>query len=177
MSVWHDGMFLRLGDQLFEPFDKKLVNPASYDLTLGSTFKRLKSDARPFVAADTLASGWSDDHNWDTYGGHIVLNPGDFVLAHTEQTFSVPHDVAVRVEGKSTLGRAGLIVHATAGWIDPGFCGQVTMELSNISSRQIILWPGDRIGQAAVYELTDIVKKPYKGSYQDSKGVQAGRRW
>ena len=180
MSIWNDADFAVAGARLFTPFDPALINPASYDLTVGSRFMLLKPNVGAFVVADTRKAGWSDEQNWDTFdlGVHyeIVLNPGDFVLAHTEQTFTVPRSVAVRVEGKSTLGRAGLIVHATAGWIDPGFCGQVTMELSNISSRPIILAPGDIIGQAAVYQLTAPALSPYSGSYQDSIGVRAGRR-
>lgn len=180
MSVWCDSDIIEDGAAIFSPFQRELVNPASYDLTVGRDFKFLRFDARPFRVADILKPGWSDDDNWFKAelhdGGSIIMPPGEFLLAHTEQYFKVPDDVAIRVEGKSTLGRAGLVVHATAGWIDPGFRGHVTMELQNVSKREIIIAPGDRIGQAAIHQLTRRAEKPYRGRYQDSWGAVAGKR-
>ena len=90
-----------------------------------------------------------------------MLHPGEFVLGSTLETVSLPDDLAARVEGKSSLGRLGLLTHATAGFVDPGFTGHVTLELSNVATLPIMLWPGMKIGQLAFFRLSSSAENPY----------------
>ena len=115
-------------------------------------------------------------------GDPFVLHPGEFVLGSTEELVQLDNTVAARLEGKSSLGRLGLLVHSTAGFIDPGFRGRVTLELSNVNRIPILLWPGDKIGQLCVFRLTSPADRPYGspglGSrYQDQHLPTASRSW
>jgi dCTP deaminase len=110
----------------------------------------------------------------------FVLHPGEFVLASTYEVVSLPDDVAARLEGKSSLGRLGLLTHSTAGFIDPGFSGHVTLELSNVATLPITLWPGMKIGQLCFFRLSSPAEHPYgsgqHGSrYQGQRGPTASR--
>lgn len=134
------------------PFDEKLVQPASYEVTL---------------AADLVV--------WDSAGNtqlrrvaNHVLMPGRFILASTEQRVALPRDIAARVEGKSSWGRRGLLIHATAGWIDPGFEGDITLELKNVGPEPITLRVGDRIGQLCFLQTTG-ARTPYGDTALGSK--------
>lgn len=114
-------------------------------------------------------------------GGRFVLHPGEFALGATAETIALPADLAARVEGKSTLGRLGLMTHSTAGWIDPGFRGQITLELHNVATLPIRLRPGMAIGQLCVFQTSSPASQPYGhpalGSrYQDQDGPQPARR-
>ena len=110
----------------------------------------------------------------------FVLHPGEFVLGSIFETVTLPDDVAARVEGKSSLGRLGLLTHATAGFIDPGFSGHVTLELSNVATLPIKLWPGMKIGQLCFFRLTSPAENPYGSAaygsrYQGQRGPTASR--
>jgi dCTP deaminase len=109
----------------------------------------------------------------------FVLHPGEFVLASTFEVVTLPDDVAARLEGKSSLGRLGLLTHSTAGFIDPGFSGHVTLELSNVATLPIKLWPGMKIGQLCFFRLSSAAEHPYgaaSGSrYQGQRGPTASR--
>ncbi len=110
----------------------------------------------------------------------FILHPGEFVLGSTFENVTLPDDVAARVEGKSSLGRLGLLTHATAGFVDPGFDGHVTLELSNVATLPIRLWPGMKIGQLCFFRLTSAAEHPYgsaeRGShYQGQRGPTASR--
>jgi len=109
-----------------------------------------------------------------------VLHPGEFVLGSTLEVVSVPDDLAARLEGKSSLGRLGLLTHSTAGFVDPGFSGHITLELSNVANLPITLWPGMKIGQLCLFRLTTPARHPYGspvyGSrYQDQRGPTPSR--
>ena len=139
------------------------IQPASVDLRLGGEFE---VDA------------------WRKYtmreGEIFFLPPGDFALAHTHETVRMPNDLAARVEGKSTFGRRGLLIHATAGFIDPGFRGQVTLELKNIGQSPIGIKVGEPIAQICFYQLTTAVERPYGderlgSKYQDQTGATGAR--
>jgi dCTP deaminase len=104
----------------------------------------------------------------------FVLHPGEFVLASTFELFSLPDDLAGRLEGKSSLGRLGLLTHSTAGFIDPGFNGHITLELSNVANLPITLWPGMKIGQLCLFRLTSAAEFPY-GSAQAGSRYQGQR--
>ena len=112
----------------------------------------------------------------------FVLHPGEFVLGSTYELITVPDDIAARLEGKSSLGRLGLLTHSTAGFIDPGFSGHVTLELSNTATLPILLWPGMKIGQLCYFRLSSPAEHPYgsgaQGSrYQDQRGPTASRSY
>jgi dCTP deaminase len=112
----------------------------------------------------------------------FVLHPGEFVLGSTLEVISVPDDLAARLEGKSSLGRLGLLTHSTAGFVDPGFSGHITLELSNVANLPITLWPGMKIGQLCLFRLTTPAEHPYGspvyGSrYQDQRGPTPSRSY
>jgi dCTP deaminase len=110
----------------------------------------------------------------------FVLHPGEFVLASTYEVVTLPDDIAGRLEGKSSLGRLGLLTHSTAGFIDPGFSGHVTLELSNVATLPIKLWPGMKIGQLCLFRLTSPAENPYGSAihgsrYQGQRGATASK--
>jgi dCTP deaminase len=110
------------------------------------------------------------------------LHPGEFVLASSYETVSLPDDIAARLEGKSSLGRLGLMTHSTAGFIDPGFEGSVTLELSNVATLPINLWPGMKIGQMAFFRLSSAAEHPYGSGpygsrYRGQRGPTASKSW
>ena len=112
----------------------------------------------------------------------FILHPGEFVLASTYEVITLPEDVASRLEGKSSLGRLGLLTHSTAGFIDPGFSGHVTLELSNVATLPIKLWPGMKIGQLCMFRLSSPAEFPYGSErygsrYQGQRGPTASRSY
>ena len=115
-------------------------------------------------------------------GEPFVLHPGEFVLGSTLELFTLPDDLAGRLEGKSSLGRLGLLTHSTAGFIDPGFSGHITLELSNVANLPITLWPGMKIGQLCILRLTSPAEHPYGSSrvgskYQGQRGPTPSRSY
>jgi dCTP deaminase len=111
-----------------------------------------------------------------------VLHPGEFVLGSTYESVGLPDDLAGRLEGKSSLGRLGLLTHSTAGFIDPGFSGHITLELSNVANLPITLWPGMKIGQLCLFRLSSPAESPYgtarAGSrYQNQRGPTPSRAY
>lgn len=143
---------------IFSTIKKGAVQPASVDMSLGAEFQWL--GAEPFTLE---------------YYETLVLEPGDFILAHTQETVYIPPDLVARVEGKSTLARKGLVVHATAGFIDPGFEGQITLEMSNVSHQPLGLTVGQFVAQLCVMRMDKAPIAPYAGKYQNSRGVVAAR--
>jgi dCTP deaminase len=112
----------------------------------------------------------------------FILHPGEFVLGSTYEVVSLPDDVAARLEGKSSLGRLGLLTHSTAGFIDPGFSGHVTLELANVANLPIKLWPGMKIGQLCFFRLSSSAEHPYGSAkygsrYQGQRGPTPSRSY
>ncbi|MEU8469611.1 dCTP deaminase [Streptomyces sp. NPDC029006] len=163
------------------PFDEAMVQPASIDVRLDRDFRVFENHRHPCInpAAEQeeltrLVRVEGDEP--------FVLHPGEFVLASTYERVALPDDLAARLEGKSSLGRLGLITHSTAGFIDPGFDGHVTLELGNMATLPILLWPGMKVGQLCVIRMTGPVEHPYgsavRGSrYQGQRGPTASRSW
>jgi dCTP deaminase len=150
---------------MIDGFRDDHLNPASYDLTLAPTLRRaLKLNTDLDVAH--VEPGYTEPVEM---GETYVLNPGSFILAATNETLRLPHHLAARVEGKSSLGRIGLAVHITAGFIDPGFHGSVTLEIVNLLGRRIVLRPNMRIAQLAFSRMSSIPLHPYgvRGHYQN----------
>lgn len=170
---------LTTGAAALDPYDPALIQPASIDVRLGASFRVLENHR---AACIDPAEDQPDLTRLVTVGEGepFVLHPGEFVLAATLERVTLGPTLAARLEGKSSLGRLGLVTHATAGFIDPGFTGQVTLELSNSATLPIKLWPGMKIGQLCFIRLTSPAAAPYghgaTGSrYQDQQGPTASR--
>ncbi|SDR05255.1 dCTP deaminase [Actinopolyspora saharensis] len=164
-----------------DPFDDALIQPSSVDVRLDRFFRVFDNSKYthidPSRQQDDLTSlvEHSDD---DAF----VLHPGEFVLGSTFETVRLPEDLAGRLEGKSSLGRLGLLTHSTAGFIDPGFGGHITLELSNVANLPITLWPGMKIGQLCLFRLSSPAEHPYgskaAGSrYQGQRGPTPSRAY
>jgi dCTP deaminase len=166
----------RLG---IEPFDAAMVQPSSIDVRLDRFF-RVFNNARythidPARQQDDLTTlvEPADEEPF-------VLHPGEFVLGSTLEVVRIPDDLAARLEGKSSLGRLGLLTHSTAGFVDPGFSGHITLELSNVANLPITLWPGMKIGQLCLFGLSSPAEHPsgsavYGSRYQDQRGPTPSR--
>ncbi|MBB4969436.1 dCTP deaminase [Saccharothrix violaceirubra] len=169
------------GRLVLEPFDDVMVQPSSIDVRLDRFF-RVFNNTRythidPSVRQDDLTSlvEAADDEPF-------VLHPGEFVLGSTFELVTLPNDLAGRLEGKSSLGRLGLLTHSTAGFIDPGFSGHITLELSNVANLPITLWPGMKIGQLCIFRLSSEAEFPYGSAstgsrYQGQRGPTPSRAY
>lgn len=174
ISAQIDGGRVRL-----EPFEASMIQPSSVDVRLDRYFRLFDNHLYPFIDP---AQEQPDLTRLVEVGADeaFVLHPGEFVLASTLERVTLPDDLAARVEGKSSLGRLGLLTHATAGFVDPGFVGHVTLELSNVATLPIKLWPGMKIGQLCFFRLSSPAEHPYgsaeRGShYQGQRGPTASR--
>jgi len=170
------------GDLVVEPLDDPdiQIQPASVDLRLGREFLEFQHANIPCIHPDAEAE--VDEYVELTEveeGGEYILHPGDFVLGTTHERVGIPDDLIAHVEGRSSLGRLAIVVHATAGLCDPGFSGKITLELSNLGTAPVALTPGMRISQLTFTELKTPADRPYgakRGSkYQDQSGPQASK--
>ena len=183
--ILSDGDILRrleAGDLVVEPLEDidLQVQPASIDLRLGREFLEFQRTNIPCIHPDSEAE--TDEYVDETVvpeGGEFILHPGDFVLGTTVERVELPPDLIAHVQGRSSLGRLAVVIHATAGIIDPGYRGQITLELSNLGTAPVALSPGMRISQVLFTELSSAADRPYgseRGSkYQDQAGPQASR--
>ncbi|WP_298752210.1 dCTP deaminase [uncultured Serinicoccus sp.] len=164
-----------------DPWDPTMVQPSSVDIRLDRYFRLFDNHKYPVIDPAQEQPDLTRLVEVDP-GESFVLHPGEFVLGSTYEQVSLPDDIAARVEGKSSLGRLGLLTHATAGFVDPGFTGHVTLELSNVATLPIVLHPGMKIGQLCFFRLSSASQHPYgsseKGShYQGQRGPTASRSW
>lgn len=162
-----------------EPYQLDMIQPSSVDVRLDRFFRLFDNHKYPYIdpAEDQpnltrLIETKTDEP--------FILHPGEFALGSSYELVSLPDDVAARLEGKSSLGRLGLLTHSTAGFIDPGFSGHVTLELSNVATLPIKLWPGMKIGQLCFFRLSSPAERPYGSSeyssrYQGQRGPTASR--
>ena len=156
------------GDFIIDPFDPELVQPSSVDVRMDRYFRVFNNSKYthidPKQQQDDLTSmvEVAEDEPF-------VLHPGEFVLGSTLERFALPAHMAGRLEGKSSLGRLGLLTHSTAGFVDPGFSGRITLELSNVANLPITLWPGMKVGQLALFKMTSPAEIPYGSSVLGSK--------
>jgi dCTP deaminase len=162
-SVLSDGTIRRLvaeGRVRIDPWDESMVQPASIDLRLGTSFRVFHNHR---ISAIDLADPPKNLTELVEIGeaDSFVIHPGEFVLGRTHEHVELPNDVVARIEGKSSLGRLGLIVHATAGFVDPGFKGTLTLEITNLTRVPIILWPGKPIAQLSFMALDQPAERPY----------------
>ena len=162
-SVLSDGTIRRLVDEgriRIEPWDPLMVQPASVDLKLGTSFRVFHNHRIQVIDLADPPTGLTERVEVDTEEP-FVIHPGEFVLGRTEEHVAIPDDVVARIEGKSSLGRLGLIVHATAGFVDPGFSGTLTLEITNFNSVPIVLRPGLPIAQLSFMTLDRAAERPY----------------
>lgn len=162
-----------------DPLDRSMIQPSSMDVRIDRFFRLFDNHKYPFI--DPAEDQPELTRLIDVEGDRpFILHPGEFVLGSTFELISLPDDVAARLEGKSSLGRLGLLTHSTAGFIDPGFSGHVTLELSNVATLPIKLWPGMKIGQLCFFRLSSPAEKPYGSAdyssrYQGQRGPTASR--
>lgn len=181
MSLYSDRsirMAVRQGDLGIVPFSEAQLQPSSYDVRLDNELLVFDKDKQsvidPRKPQHMRRAVCQPDMPYE-------LMPGEMILGSTQEIISVGSRIAARLEGKSSLGRLGLLTHATAGFIDPGFSGHVTLELANVADMPILLWAGMKIGQICVFDLTTTVSVPYgadRGShYQGQRGPTASRSY
>jgi len=172
---------IKAGRVQVEPFDQKMIQPSSVDVRLDRFFRVFEnhryevidpSIEQPDLTREVAVA--PDDF--------FILHPGEFVLASTYEVITLPEDIAGRLEGKSSLGRLGLLTHSTAGFIDPGFSGHITLELSNVANLPVKLYPGMKIGQLCLIKLSSAAEHPYGSAvygsrYQGQRGPTPSKSW
>jgi dCTP deaminase len=164
-----------------EPFDGAMIQPSSVDVRLDRFFRVFEnhkySVIDPSIEQSDLTREVAVEANEE-----FILHPGEFVLASTYEVITLPDDIAGRLEGKSSLGRLGLLTHSTAGFIDPGFSGHITLEHSNVANLPVKLFPGMKIGQLCLIKLSSPAENPYGSAlygsrYQGQRGPTASKSW
>lgn len=169
------------GQVVLDPFDAAMVQPSSVDVRLDRFFRVFENHRYPHI--DPAEEQPELTREITPPGDEpFILHPGEFVLGSTYELVTLPDDLAARLEGKSSLGRLGLVTHSTAGFIDPGFSGHITLELSNMATLPIKLWPGMKIGQLCFFQLSSPAEHPYGSSeagshYQGQRGPTPSRSW
>ena len=167
------------GAVTLDPYEPEMIQPSSIDVRLDKFFRVF--DNHKYAAIDPSVEQPELTRLVEVEADKpFVLHPGEFVLGSTYESVSLPDDIAARLEGKSSLGRLGLLTHSTAGFIDPGFEGNVTLELSNTATLPIYLWPGMKIGQLCFFRLTSPAEHPYGSEkygsrYRGQRGPTASR--
>lgn len=156
------------GRVVLEPYDEDMVQPSSIDVRIDRYFRVFENHRYPHI--DPAEEQPELTRVVEPLPNEpFILHPGEFALASTYEVVTLPDDVAARLEGKSSLGRLGLLTHSTAGFIDPGFSGHVTLELSNVATLPIKLWPGMKIGQLCFIRLSSPAEHPYGSSLYGSR--------
>ncbi len=170
---------LAAGRVALDPYDETMIQPSSIDVRLDKFFRTFENHRYPHI--DPAEDQPDLTREVAPIGDEpFILHPGEFVLGSTYEVVSLPDDVAARLEGKSSLGRLGLLTHSTAGFIDPGFSGHVTLELANVANLPIKLWPGMKIGQLCFFRLSSAAEHPYGSAkygsrYQGQRGPTPSR--
>lgn len=164
-----------------DPLDIELLQPSSIDVRLDRFFRLFDNHRYAFIDPATQQDDLTRFVEVSS-DEPFILHPGEFVLGSSYETVSLPADIAARLEGKSSLGRLGLLTHSTAGFVDPGFSGHVTLELSNVATLPIKLWPGMKIGQLCFFQLSSESENPYGSEkygsrYQGQRGPTASRSY
>lgn len=159
---------LQKGTLSISPLEDNQIQPASVDIRLGNTFS-IVEDSSTGILTFTNEIAYKKMQT-DTY----LLLPGQFVLATTKEYISLPDDLTAFVEGRSSLGRMGLFIQ-NAGWVDPGFSGEITLELFNANRCAIELQAGRRIGQLVFAQMDQVALHPYRGKYQGQRGATGSK--
>ncbi len=164
-----------------EPYEEALLQPSSVDVRVDRYFRVFRNNRYPFIDVKQAQEELTELVEIDPETP-FILHPGEFVLGSTLERIRLPDDLVARLEGKSSLGRLGLLIHSTAGFIDPGWDGHVTLELSNVANLPITIYVGMKIGQLSFMELTEPSERPYGSDnlgskYQGQQGPTASRYW
>ena len=167
------------GRIVIDPFDERCIQPSSIDVKVGNLFRVFRNHTTGILDVKLDLEDLTELVNIPE-DGVFMLHPGEFVLGSTLEVVTLPDDLAARVEGKSSLGRLGLLTHATAGFVDPGFSGHVTLELANVATLPIKLYPGMKIGQLCFFRLSSPAEHPYGSAkygsrYQGQRGPTPSR--
>ena len=156
------------GRVIIDPFDEAMVQPSSVDVRCASTFRVFENHKYALIDPKAPQEDLTTEVD-ASEADPFILHPGEFVLGATLEVVGLADDIVARLEGKSSLGRLGLLIHSTAGFIDPGFKGQVTLELSNVANLPIAIYPGMKIGQISFYGLSTPAEHPYGSPGAGSK--------
>ena len=148
------------GRIVITPYDESLVQPASIDIRLDGRFLVFRNYKHSCIDPKALQKDLTEMVTV-AHGDPFIVHPGEFILGNTVERVKLGDDLVARLEGKSSLGRLGLIVHATAGYVDPGFDGNITLELSNVANLPIRLYPGMKVGQISFFAMTTPADRPY----------------
>ena len=172
---------IETGRIVIDPFDPAKVQPSSVDLTLDHRFLVFRNHTRAVIDVKQDLTDLTELVEIEP-DGVFLLHPGEFVLGSTSERIALPDDLVGRIEGKSSLGRLGLLIHTTAGFVDAGFDGGITLELSNVASLPITLYPGMKIGQISFLQMTTPADVPYGSGelgskYRGQVGPTASQYW
>ncbi len=164
-----------------DPFDESLIQPSSVDVRVDRLFRVFHNNRYPFIDVREEQEDLTELVEVED-DSPFVLHPGEFVLGSTLERVTLPDDLVARLEGKSSLGRLGLLIHSTAGFIDPGWDGHVTLELANVANLPITVYPGMKIGQLSFVQLTEPAEHPYGSDglgskYQGQRGPTPSKYW
>ena len=164
-----------------EPYDEALLQPSSVDVRVDRYFRVFRNNRYPFIDVKEPQEELTELLEIEPETP-FILHPGEFVLGSTLERVRLPDDLVARLEGKSSLGRLGLLIHSTAGFIDPGWDGHVTLELSNVANLPITIYFGMKIGQLSFVQLTEPAETPYGSDglgskYQGQRGPTPSRYW
>jgi dCTP deaminase len=164
-----------------DPFDESLIQPSSVDVRVDRLFRVFHNNRYPFIDVREEQEDLTELVEVED-DSPFVLHPGEFVLGSTLERVTLPDDLVARLEGKSSLGRLGLLIHSTAGFIDPGWDGHVTLELANVANLPITVYPEMKIGQLSFVQLTEPAEHPYGSDglgskYQGQRGPTPSKYW
>jgi dCTP deaminase len=159
---------MQAGRVRIDPYDASCLQPSSVDLHLDADFRVFRNNRYPYI---DVRAEQPDLTELVTIAEDepFILHPTEFVLGQTLEWVEIPDDLVARIEGKSSLGRLGLLIHSTAGYVDPGFKGNLTLELSNVANLPIALYRGMKIGQISFFKMTSAVERPYGSRELGSK--------
>jgi dCTP deaminase len=171
---------LEAGRIEIDPYDPELLQPSSVDVRVDRYFRVFRNSRYPYI--DVKAEQEDLTEMVEIDDEPFILHPGEFVLGSTLERVRLPDDLVARLEGKSSLGRLGLLIHSTAGFIDPGWDGHVTLELSNVANLPITIYHGMKIGQLSFVQMTEAAEQPYGSDalgskYQGQRGPTPSRYW
>lgn len=159
---------LAAGRVIIDPLDERSIQPSSVDLHVDRYFRVFRNDTTPFIDPKEPQEDLTELVEVDD-GRAFILHPAEFALASTLERVRLPDDLAARLDGKSSLGRLGLLTHATAGFVDAGWDGHLTLELSNVATLPIAIYPGMKIGQISFFRMTTAADQPYGSGATGSK--------
>jgi len=162
-----------------DPLDENLIQPSSVDVRVDRLFRVFRNSRYPYIDVKQAQEDLTELVEVEEDQA-FILHPGEFVLGSTLERIRLPDDLVARLEGKSSLGRLGLLIHSTAGFIDPGWDGHVTLELSNVANLPITIYYGMKIGQISFVQLSEPAEVPYGGAgigskYQGQRGPTPSR--